>query len=230
MKKSVFKHWVEKDVILSLNSANLLSVRSLDIKRAVSSVSDRIYMSWVLRSGRKALVFLKLFYERVWTALRLPWKTKSLELAANSRIWWSGPLLRVGLLWPFSAVCLCLYLLIWNPLIGSSLLEKRPDLHLDVWNAGCLSGMVVIEKIVSFHELGFIKLIVSEWKSAQVYCFEDWRLEDFTFGSFKMSINLAFSLEFKIWLNSIFVPSGSAFQFLAHLSIFIVNLISKLWE
>jgi hypothetical protein len=165
VKKSIFKHWMEKDVILSLNSSNLLCVGSLDIKRTVSSVSNRINMSRVLRSGRKTLVLLKLFYKRVRTTLRLSWKTESLKLTANSRFWWSGPLLSLWFLWPFSAVSLCLYILIWNPLIGSCFLEKRAYFHLDVGNAGCLPGMIVIEKIVSFHELSFIKLIVSKWKT-----------------------------------------------------------------
>ncbi len=155
-KKSLLKHWVEKNVILSFNSTNLLCVGSLNTKRTVSGISNRFYLSWVLGSCSEALVLLKLFDERVWTALRLSWKTESFELTPNSRIWWSGPLLCSRFLCVFSAFSFCLRIFIWNPLVCSCFLEKWAYLHFDVRNAGCLSGVVVIKKIVSFHKLSLV--------------------------------------------------------------------------
>ncbi len=145
MKKSLLKHRVEKNVILSFNSTNLLCVRSLHTKRTVSGISYWFYLSWILGSCRKALVLLKLFDERVGTALRLSWKTESLKFIPKSRIWWSGPLLCSRFLGLFSAFSFCLSVFIRNPLISSCFFKKGTYFHLDVRNAGCLSGVVIIK-------------------------------------------------------------------------------------
>lgn len=165
MNLSIFKHWVKKDVILSLDAAHLSSMRSLDIKRTVSSVANRFYLSWVLWWGWKSFILLELFYERVRTTLRLFWKTESFIIATNSWILRSSPLLSLGLLWFFSTLGFCLSVFIWNPLICSSFLEKWANFHLDVWNACCLPGVIVIKKIVPFHELAFIELLISKRKA-----------------------------------------------------------------
>ena len=192
--KSLFNHLMEKYIVLSFNSTHLGCVRSLYIKRTVSSVSDRVDVLWVFRCCMKTFILLEFLYERVGTALWLFRKTVSLEI--TTKFWFirSGPMLSLRSLWLIFAFCISLDVLVLNPLICSSFLEKRTNLRLHVWNTGCLPGVIVVKKVISSHKLYFIKLLISKWKPTQIDSFENWRLENFTFAPLNVEIYFLFPL------------------------------------
>ena len=124
----------------------------------------------------------------------------------------SRKILSHRLLWPFSTLCLSLGIFIRNPLIGGCFLELGTCLYFQERNACCLPRMVIVKKIISFHELTFVKLLISKRQSTQIDSFKHWRFEYFSFCPFDVWIKFLLLFKFNVWLYSVFVAFGAIFE------------------
>ncbi len=170
---------MEEDIIFPLDSTDFCCAWSLNTKRTVSTIPDRINFLKVLTCSWKNLVSSRIVCNR-WITIWIRWSfwAKFLKIFYGSAIMGFGPWL-ADWFWAFSysALCLCIDIFVGNPLIRSSLLERSSTLNLNERNACSLSWVIVVEQVISFHKLMRINVVISQWNSAQVYCLEDWWLK-----------------------------------------------------
>ncbi len=159
------QHWMKKNIIFSLYPTHLCCMRSWHIKGAVSGVPDWIYDSWILWCSRILFNLRMLLNEGVWTCLRLSGETELLKVITISWFMGSGSVFSQRFLWSFSALCICLDIFVRNALIRCSLLQKWAHLHFHKGDVRRLPRMVVVEKVISLHELTFIELLVPKRQS-----------------------------------------------------------------